>query len=104
MPMPGVCAVVVTHNRREMLRRCLGALARQTTQVDRVVVIDNASIDGTADLVRDEFPDAELLRLEKNAGGAGGFHAGMKRAAAQDFDALGAVAAETIASEAALRG
>src|SRR3954454_14330220 len=102
MQMPGVCAVVVTHNRREMLQGCLGALARQTAQVDRVVVIDNASTDGTADLVRDEFPDADLLRLEENAGGAGGFHEGMRRAAAQGFDWMWLMDDETIASETGL--
>ena len=42
-----VVAVVVTFNRRELLVRCLEALAAQTRPAVRVVVVDNASTDGT---------------------------------------------------------
>ncbi|MFL5909269.1 MAG: glycosyltransferase family 2 protein [Gaiellaceae bacterium] len=86
--MPGedrVCAVVVTHNRREMLRKCLWALAGQTAPPARVMVVDNASSDGTAEMVAAEFPEIDLVRLESNAGGAGGFHEGMKRASGFDW-------------------
>lgn len=75
-----VTAVVVTHDRRELLAEALGALAAQTRPPDTVVVVDNASTDGTADLVRDRFPDADLLVLGANTGGAGGFAAGIARA------------------------
>jgi GT2 family glycosyltransferase len=43
-----VTAVVVTYNRRALLRECLAALAAQTRPVDRVLVVDNASTDGHA--------------------------------------------------------
>jgi GT2 family glycosyltransferase len=75
-----VCAVVVTHNRRELLVHCLAALRAQTSRPDRVLVVDNASTDGTADLVRREFADMDLLALARNEGGAGGFHEGMRAA------------------------
>ena len=86
--MPGedrVCAVVVTHNRRAMLQRCLWALAGQTAPLARVMVVDNASSDGTADMVASEFPDVEVVQLAQNVGGAGGFHEGMKRAEGFDW-------------------
>jgi rhamnopyranosyl-N-acetylglucosaminyl-diphospho-decaprenol beta-1,3/1,4-galactofuranosyltransferase len=103
MPDPDrVCAIVVTHDRRELLRRCLGALAGQTAPPDHVLVIDNASTDGTGDMVRDEFPDAELVRLDHNAGGAGGFHEGMRRAHATGADWIWLMDDDTIASETAL--
>src|SRR2546421_741985 len=71
MPDPDrVCAVVVTYDRRELLRRCLGALAGQTAPPNHVLVVDNASTDGTGDMVRDEFPNAELVRLETAAAAA----------------------------------
>jgi GT2 family glycosyltransferase len=79
-PAATVCAVVVTYNRLELLRECLAALRAQTRPVDRVIVVDNASTDGTPDVVAREFPEFELLRLEQNTGGAGGFEAGMRRA------------------------
>jgi len=44
---------VVTHNRRELLLECLEAVARQTQPVDRVVVVDNASSDGTLDRLQE---------------------------------------------------
>ncbi|HWH95417.1 MAG TPA: glycosyltransferase family 2 protein [Baekduia sp.] len=85
---PTVCAIVVTYNRRDMLRRCLAALAAQERPADMTVVVDNASSDGTTDLVRDEFPDVELLALERNVGGAGGFEQGLAWAHARGFEWL----------------
>lgn len=78
--MHEVCAIVVTHNRKELLRECLDALAEQGRRPDRVLVVDNASTDGTQPMVAEEYPDIELLALPTNEGGAGGFHEGMKRA------------------------
>ena len=75
-----VWAIVVTHNRKEMLRECLPALAAQARPPDHVLVVDNASTDGTAAMVTADHPDVELLALPTNEGGAGGFHEGMKRA------------------------
>lgn len=88
---PSTCAVVVTYNRRDLLRECLQALLAQTRPPDRILVVDNVSTDGTREMLAAEFapstfPSIELLPLPKNVGGAGGFHAGMRRASAQGFD------------------
>src|SRR4051812_15355338 len=85
-----------------MLRKCLDALGRQTAPLERVLVIDNASSDGTPQMIRQEFPGAELVRMDSNLGGAGGFHEGMRLAAARDFDWLWLMDDDTIASETAL--
>jgi GT2 family glycosyltransferase len=97
-----VYAVVVTYNRRDMLVECLRALAAQTRPVDVVLVVDNASTDGTPDLVREEFGDAELLALEENVGGAGGFYEGMRAAEAAGADWLWLMDDDTIATPGAL--
>lgn len=76
--MSAVCAVVVTYNRRDLLRECLTALRAQSRPVDQLVVVDNASEDGTVAMVRAEFGDVELIALDSNTGGAGGFHAGLE--------------------------
>ncbi len=81
-----VCAVVVTHNRKHMLERCLAALREQSRPVDGVIVVDNASTDGTSALVRERFPEVRLLPLRENLGGAGGFNRGMAWAHALGFD------------------
>ncbi len=77
---PRVVAVVVTWNRRDLLRESLAAVMAQSTPPTAVVVVDNASTDGTAALVATEFTTADLVVLTRNTGGAGGFAAGVQRA------------------------
>jgi len=97
-----VAAVVVTYNRRALLQECLGALAAQARPVDHVLVVDNASTDGTPELVRREHPEVELLALPVNQGGAGGFHEGMKLAHARGFDWIWLMDDDTIPRKDAL--
>ncbi len=68
-----VVAAVVTYNRKALLAECLTALLGQSAPVERVVVVDNASTDGTPELpvLRDERIAYE--RLEENLGSSGGF-------------------------------
>ena len=79
-----VCAVVVTRNRKDLLRQCLRSVLAQARPVDRILVVDNASTDGTGEMLDAEFVRfAELgilarLNLRENAGGAGGVGAGMR--------------------------
>src|SRR4051812_43764609 len=87
-PVRMVYAIVVTHNRRGLLEECLRALEAQTRPPDRVLVVDNASSDGTPEMVREAFPEAELLALPDNEGSSGGFHEGMKRAHAEGAEWL----------------
>lgn len=80
---PRVVAVVVTWNRRELLEEALTALNGQTLPLERVVVVDNASDDGTPaflDAVAAADPGVDVLTLGENTGGAGGFAAGVERA------------------------
>jgi rhamnopyranosyl-N-acetylglucosaminyl-diphospho-decaprenol beta-1,3/1,4-galactofuranosyltransferase len=86
----GVQAVVVTHNRRELLLACLEALAAQTRPVDGVTVVDSASTDGTEEAlaaaeVSRRLP-VDYIRLTRNGGGAEGFHYGLRAALAMDAD------------------
>jgi GT2 family glycosyltransferase len=92
-----VCAVVVTHGRRELLRGCLAAIDAQRRPADGTLVVDNASRDGTAEMVRAEFPHFQLLRLERNLGGAGGFNRGMAWAHARAYDWLWLMDDDTVA-------
>ncbi len=91
-----VCAVVVTYNRKELLRECLQAVTGQTRAPDTVLVVDNASTDGTREMVAEEFGSCELLALPTNEGSSGGFHEGMKTAAARGFDWLWVMDDDTI--------
>ena len=97
-----VTAVVVTHNRVALLRECLAALRAQTRRPDAVLVVDNASADGTADVVREEFPEVQLLRLAENEGATGGFHAGLEAGRAGGADWLWLLDDDSIARPDAL--
>jgi rhamnopyranosyl-N-acetylglucosaminyl-diphospho-decaprenol beta-1,3/1,4-galactofuranosyltransferase len=76
-PQPRVVAVVVAWNRRDLLAEVLEALARQAAGLARIVVVDNASTDDSADVARAAGPLVDLVRLDRNTGGAGGFAAGL---------------------------
>jgi rhamnopyranosyl-N-acetylglucosaminyl-diphospho-decaprenol beta-1,3/1,4-galactofuranosyltransferase len=97
-----VCAVVVTHDRREMLRECLTALAGQTRPPDEILVVDNGSHDGTGAMLTDEFPDVVVHRLAENQGGAGGFHEGLKVGHRNGFEWLWVMDDDTIPTPTAL--
>ena len=79
---PRVVAVVVTWNRRDLLAESLRAIAAQSTRPGRTVVVDNASDDGTAEMLVSEFPDVDVVTARTNTGGAGGFAVGLDHALA----------------------
>lgn len=72
-----VVAVVVTWNRKELLARNLRAVLAQTRPVDEILVVDNASTDGTPEMLAAEFPMVRVVRLGGNAGAAAGFYVGI---------------------------
>jgi N-acetylglucosaminyl-diphospho-decaprenol L-rhamnosyltransferase len=86
-----VHAVVLTWNGAHLLPGCLAALRRQDARARlHLVVVDNASSDGTADLLAREFPEVEHLRLAENAGYGRANNQAMRRAldAGAEFVAL----------------
>ncbi len=81
-----VCAIVVTYNHKDRLRGCLNSLLAQTRPPERILVIDNASTDGTRALLDAEFPQISKITLKEYAAGAGGLVAGMRFAHCNKFD------------------
>jgi GT2 family glycosyltransferase len=80
---PGVCSVIVNWNGRGVLDRCLATLIASSYQGLTVVVVDNASSDGSQELVRESYPSVLLIENAKNLGYAGGVNAGLRYAMAQ---------------------
>lgn len=72
-------AVVVTHNRKDLLRQNLRCLLEQEGAPCDILLVDNASTDGTREMVESEFGDAQVTYFNTgtNLGGAGGFHIGL---------------------------
>lgn len=75
-----VCAVIVTYNRKALLRECLSGLKRQSRPLEGILVINNVSTDGTDAMLAAEFPDVTVMSMQSNLGGAGGFKVGMQAA------------------------
>lgn len=77
-----IVAVVVTYNRKKLLKECLESLLEQTIKLDKIIVIDNNSNDNTFEYLKEQ----DILKnrciyykkLDKNIGGAGGFYEGIK--------------------------
>jgi rhamnopyranosyl-N-acetylglucosaminyl-diphospho-decaprenol beta-1,3/1,4-galactofuranosyltransferase len=84
-----IAAVVVTFNRLELLQRLIPRLAG-TTGLDEILVVDNASSDGTPEWLRAQVETSavpvHLRRLSENTGGAGGFHDGLAWAVERGAD------------------
>ena len=67
---PDVSIVIVSFNTRDMLRECLETTRNQGV-VTEIIVVDNASRDGSADMVRAEFPNVRVISSPDNLGFAG---------------------------------
>ena len=81
---PDVSVIVVTWNGRQLPRGLpAGASEAQRDVRAEIVLVDNGSTDGTADLVRSTFPRVRIVRLEENRGFAGGNNAGAREARGQ---------------------
>ena len=83
---PSVGIVVVNYNGAAFVDE----FARSLTEVDypnvRVIVVDNGSQDGSAEVIESARPDAVLLRCPENGGTAGGNNAGFRYCLEQGFD------------------
>jgi len=76
-PPPGVSVIVVTWNTRAALRRCLTAI---TGRAAEIIVVDNGSGDGTAEMVAADYPEVILVALPENLGFGAGVNRGARAA------------------------
>ncbi len=100
-----VAAVIVTYNRKDMLRTCVQKLLRQEGASCDILVIDNAGTDGTEDMIRESFsePEVRYFNTGANLGGAGGFSFGMRKAVEMGYDFIWAMDDDTYAEPDALK-
>lgn len=72
-------SVIIPHwNGKQHLEVCLNALRRQTFADHEIILVDNGSTDGSADYVREYFPEVHLLELGENRGFTGACNAGYR--------------------------
>lgn len=80
-PPPLVSVIVVSWNVRDLLRACLRSVLRaEASPPPEVIVVDSASSDGSAAMVRSEFPQIRLIACETNVGFSAGNNLGMRAA------------------------
>jgi GT2 family glycosyltransferase len=75
-----VSVVIPVWNGREYLAECLNALLSQSYSDLEVIVVDNASVDGSADFIAEEYPQVRLVRNAQNLGFSGGCNVGLRMA------------------------
>jgi GT2 family glycosyltransferase len=76
----GASVLIVNWNGRQHLETCLAALRTQSYRDHEVILVDNASSDGSVDFVREHFPEVRVLETGANLGYAGGNNRGLELA------------------------
>lgn len=102
--MKSVVAVIVTYNRKELLERCINQVLRQREASSDVIVVDNASTDGTAEMIAERFnPNVVIYEnTGANLGGAGGFQYGVRKAVQMGYEYVWIMDDDTLPEETAL--
>ncbi len=77
---PHVVVVLLNWNNSRDTNECLESLKALDYEDWNVIVLDNASMDGSVERIRDKFPDVEIMELGQNLGFAGGNNAGIRAA------------------------
>ena len=80
-----ILTIIVTYNGLQWYDRCLGSLQQSTIPVD-VMVVDNASGDGSADWIATHYPEINLIRSDKNLGFGQANNIGMRYALDNGYD------------------
>jgi GT2 family glycosyltransferase len=83
---PMVYTVILNTNRREDTLECLRSLGRSDYPNNTILVLDNASSDGSVEAIHAEFPQVEILPLSQNLGYAGNNNVGIRRALERGAD------------------
>ncbi len=81
-----VSVVILNWNRKEMLLDCLRSIKELEYPVHEIIVVDNASTDGSVQAVREAYPDVVLIENENNYGAIGGKNIGLRRALQSDAE------------------
>jgi GT2 family glycosyltransferase len=80
---PRVSIIIPNWNGLKLLRPCLDSLRQQTFTDLEIIVVDNASTDGSVEALQREYPEVRVLALTTNGGYSGGSNAGIRAARGQ---------------------
>lgn len=91
-----VDVVIITHNHRQTIARCLQSVRHQTLPAGRIVMIDNASNDGTPQFIATAFPDICLVVNNDNRGFAAACNQGIALALQNQADYIALLNPDTL--------
>lgn len=80
MKQPTVSVVVPNWNGKDILGKCLDSLQTQSYRPAEIIVVENGSIDGSAEYIAKHYPEVALIVEPENLGFAGGVNVGIKAA------------------------
>lgn len=74
-----ISAVIINHNSNGTILKTIASLLEQDVQLEKIVVVDNASTDGAPKRIRESFPDVDVIELDENQGPSISRNHGLKR-------------------------
>src|SRR5690348_6185110 len=64
-----LAVIILSYNTKELLKKCLNSIEREKWRTSlSVVVVDNASVDGSVEMIKREFPGVSLIQNKENLG------------------------------------
>lgn len=96
---PLLYVVILNTNRREDTLACLGSLKASTYPNQKILVLDNASTDGSPAAILQHFPEVELIQLAENRGYAGNNNVGIQAALSRGAEWVLVLNEDTILAE-----
>ena len=99
-----ILAAVVTYNRKALLKECIESLLKQSYKYFDILIVDNASTDGTEEELKPMVEAGTILyhNTGENLGGAGGFNKAMRIAVEEGYEYVWVMDDDTIPTEEAL--
>lgn len=74
-----ITVIILNYNTKGLLKNCLNSLMKNLGPQTQIIVIDNASRDGTVEMVKDKFPNIRLIQNKENLGYSAGNNVGLKK-------------------------
>ncbi|MEF3280993.1 MAG: glycosyltransferase family 2 protein [Elusimicrobiota bacterium] len=78
--MSKVSIIIVNYNGKDYLKGCIESVLKQEYDDFNVIIVDNASTDGSVEFIKAHFPQVQIIQLDNNYGFTGGNNAGIKKA------------------------
>ena len=81
--MPKVSFIIINWNGRKFISSCIDSILNQSNKSFEVIIVDNASTDGSVNFLKKQFPEVKIVELKKNYGFATGNNIGFKESSGE---------------------